>query len=35
MTAESAREILGRTSRMTGNDGKMTGSHGAAVVDTD
>jgi len=35
MTAESAREIRGRTSRMTGSDGKMTGIHGEGVVDTD
>jgi len=32
MTAESAREIRGRTSRMTGSDGKMTGSHGGEGV---
>jgi len=31
MTAESAREICGRTSRMTGNGGKMTGRRGEGV----
>jgi hypothetical protein len=34
MTAESVREIRG-TSRMSGSDGKMTGRHGAGVMDTD